>query len=82
MPQRGPDFGALWDAVERHQGAAHARARHAPAVRRRRCRRSRNCFAGSPSARIEHVEEAGHSVQGDQPIELARLIDDFVTGGG
>jgi pimeloyl-ACP methyl ester carboxylesterase len=30
-----------------------------------------------PHARIEHVEEAGHSVQGDTPIELARLIDSF-----
>ena len=31
-----------------------------------------------PSARIEHVEEAGHSIQGDQPVELAHLIADFV----
>jgi pimeloyl-ACP methyl ester carboxylesterase len=31
-----------------------------------------------PDARIEHVEEAGHSVQGDAPVELARLIDSFV----
>jgi len=30
-----------------------------------------------PTARVEHVEEAGHSVQGDTPVELARLIDDF-----
>ncbi len=30
-----------------------------------------------PHARIEHVAEAGHSVQGDQPVELARLIADF-----
>jgi pimeloyl-ACP methyl ester carboxylesterase len=30
-----------------------------------------------PTARIEHVEEAGHSVQGDTPVELAQLIDDF-----
>jgi pimeloyl-ACP methyl ester carboxylesterase len=30
-----------------------------------------------PSVRIEHVD-AGHSVQGDAPVELARLIDDFV----
>jgi pimeloyl-ACP methyl ester carboxylesterase len=29
-----------------------------------------------PSARVEHVD-AGHSVQGDQPVELARLISDF-----
>jgi pimeloyl-ACP methyl ester carboxylesterase len=32
-----------------------------------------------PSARIEHVEEAGHSLQGDTPLELAALIDDFVA---
>jgi len=31
-----------------------------------------------PSARIEHVD-AGHSVQGDAPVELARLITDFVA---
>jgi pimeloyl-ACP methyl ester carboxylesterase len=31
-----------------------------------------------PSARIEHVD-AGHSVQGDAPVELARLIADFVA---
>lgn len=29
-----------------------------------------------PTARVEHVD-AGHSVQGDQPVELARLIGDF-----
>jgi pimeloyl-ACP methyl ester carboxylesterase len=33
-----------------------------------------------PSARIERVEGAGHSVQGDRPVELATLIDDFVPG--
>jgi pimeloyl-ACP methyl ester carboxylesterase len=31
-----------------------------------------------PDARVEHVEEAGHSVQGDTPVELAELIADFV----
>jgi pimeloyl-ACP methyl ester carboxylesterase len=30
-----------------------------------------------PGARIETVEGAGHSVQGDRPLDLARLIDDF-----
>lgn len=30
-----------------------------------------------PGARIEHVAGAGHSVQGDEPVELARLIADF-----
>ena len=31
-----------------------------------------------PSARVEHVAEAGHSVQGDDPLELARLLQDFL----
>jgi len=31
----------------------------------------------APHARIEHVLEAGHSVQGDAPLELAALIRDF-----
>jgi len=31
-----------------------------------------------PDARVEHVAEAGHSVQGDAPAELAALLDDFV----
>ncbi len=30
----------------------------------------------NPAARVEHVD-AGHSVQGDAPLELAGLIDDF-----
>lgn len=33
-----------------------------------------------PSARIERVEGAGHSIQGDKPVELAALIEDFVFG--
>lgn len=32
-----------------------------------------------PSARIEQVD-AGHSVQGDRPVELAALIEEFVFG--
>jgi pimeloyl-ACP methyl ester carboxylesterase len=31
-----------------------------------------------PTASVVHVEEAGHSVQGDTPIELAEIIDQFV----
>jgi pimeloyl-ACP methyl ester carboxylesterase len=33
-----------------------------------------------PSARVVHFEEAGHSIQGDMPLELAALIEDFVFG--
>ena len=31
-----------------------------------------------PDARVELVEGAGHSIQGDKPIELARLLEDFL----
>jgi pimeloyl-ACP methyl ester carboxylesterase len=31
-----------------------------------------------PSARVEHVPDAGHSVQGDAPLELAALLTDFL----
>jgi pimeloyl-ACP methyl ester carboxylesterase len=31
-----------------------------------------------PTARVEHVAGAGHSVQGDAPLVLAGLLDDFV----
>jgi pimeloyl-ACP methyl ester carboxylesterase len=31
-----------------------------------------------PSAQVVHVEEAGHSLQGDTPLELAAIIQQFV----
>jgi len=33
-----------------------------------------------PSAQVIHVEEAGHSLQGDTPLELAAIIEHFVFG--
>jgi pimeloyl-ACP methyl ester carboxylesterase len=33
-----------------------------------------------PAARLETVDGAGHSVQGDRPVELAALIAEFVFG--
>jgi len=35
--------------------------------------------SGWLSAQVVHVENAGHSVQGDAPVELARLIDRFTA---
>lgn len=35
-------------------------------------------LARQPNARILHVDNAGHSIQGDQPVVLARLLDDIV----
>jgi pimeloyl-ACP methyl ester carboxylesterase len=75
--QGRPDFGALWEAVSgltvplmlvrgMLPQSVVSDADEAELVRRQ------------PGARIEHVEDAGHSVQGDAPVELAALIDDFV----
>jgi pimeloyl-ACP methyl ester carboxylesterase len=33
-----------------------------------------------PSAKVTRVEQAGHSIQGDAPLELAQLIEKFVFG--
>jgi pimeloyl-ACP methyl ester carboxylesterase len=30
-----------------------------------------------PTVRVEVVEDAGHSIQGDRPVELARLLSEF-----
>jgi pimeloyl-ACP methyl ester carboxylesterase len=73
----GPDFGSLWDVVGAYQGplmlvrgmlpqSVVDDADEAELLRRR------------PDARIEHVEGAGHSVQGDKPVELAGLVADFI----
>ncbi len=32
-----------------------------------------------PHARIEHFAEAGHSLQGDMPVEFAAVLDDFLN---
>ena len=73
-----PDFSSLWDVI----GASTmplllARgmlpqsvvddADEAELLRRR------------PDAQIIHVENAGHSIQGDQPVELARILEEFLT---
>jgi pimeloyl-ACP methyl ester carboxylesterase len=76
---RDREFGTLWDAISGYPGplmlARGMRSQsvvddadEAELVRRR------------PDARIEHVEEAGHSLQGDTPLELAALIESFVFG--
>lgn len=74
-----PTFGNLWDVIEnldvpvmlvrgmRSQSVVDD-ADEAELVRR------------CPTARIERLADAGHSVQGDTPVELAALIDSFVYG--
>jgi len=67
-----------WDALERiGVPVLLARGSRSPIVddedeaefRRRR-----------PHDHVIVVEDAGHSIQGDQPLELARIIDEFVGG--
>ena len=36
----------------------------------------------NPGAIVEVVEDAGHSVQGDKPLELARILADRLPAGG
>jgi pimeloyl-ACP methyl ester carboxylesterase len=73
-----PDFTALWDAVSRVSvPLLLARGLRDQSVvgdqdeaelRRR-----------APHARVEHFPEAGHSIQGDQPVELAATLADFIA---
>ena len=35
-----------------------------------------------PTAKVVGVEGAGHSIQGDRPLELAAILDDFLFSGG
>jgi pimeloyl-ACP methyl ester carboxylesterase len=74
-----PDFGSLWDVVSGLRvplmlvrgmlpQSVVSDEDEAELLRRQ------------PTARVEHVANAGHSVQGDAPLELAALLADFVAG--
>jgi pimeloyl-ACP methyl ester carboxylesterase len=76
-PERSLPAEDLWDALERIEvplmlvrgmRAGSVVDDEAEAELRRR----------QPTARVEHVVEAGHSVQGDDPLRLAELLDDFL----
>jgi pimeloyl-ACP methyl ester carboxylesterase len=71
------DFGYLWEDLERvpvpvmlviGTDSGVVDAADIEEFRRRR-----------PGTRVEFVEGAGHSIQGDQPVRLAGLIDDFTA---
>ncbi len=73
-------YRSLWDALEHHDGPiCLARGMREQSVvddsdetellRRR------------PDARVEHFADAGHSIQGDMPIELAAFISAVLDGG-
>jgi pimeloyl-ACP methyl ester carboxylesterase len=71
------DFGPLWDDIAGIQvpvlllrGALSGVIDDADEAEfRRRC----------PHVRIETVADAGHSIQGDQPLVLASLLEDFLS---
>jgi pimeloyl-ACP methyl ester carboxylesterase len=77
-PAGPPAFGQLWDLLESVEvpimlvrgmlpQSVVDDADEAELLRRR------------PRARIEHVANAGHSVQGDAPLELAALLAEFAA---
>ncbi len=71
-----PPFGLLWEPVERIK---------VPVLLARGMREQSvigdedevELLHRLPDAQIEHFEEAGHSLQGDTPVELARSIERF-----
>lgn len=71
-----PDFAGLWDAIEREKVplmlVRGMRSAVVDDVDEEELRRRR------PDVLIEHVEDAGHSIQGDAPLELAKILSDFV----
>jgi pimeloyl-ACP methyl ester carboxylesterase len=73
-----PDFASLWDEVDRIQcpilflrggasGSVVGDEDVDELVRRQ------------PQTEVVVVEGAGHSLQGDQPLETARLLADFAS---
>jgi pimeloyl-ACP methyl ester carboxylesterase len=73
-----PDFGGLWSAVDAVSVPfLLVRGADSPVVDDEDVTELRR-RAGH--VRVEVVAAAGHSVQGDRPRELARLLDDFVAG--
>jgi pimeloyl-ACP methyl ester carboxylesterase len=73
-----PDFTTLWDDLEAvavpvmlvrgTTGGSVVTEEHVAEFRRRQ-----------PDARVERVEGAGHSIQGDKPLELAALLSGFIA---
>jgi pimeloyl-ACP methyl ester carboxylesterase len=78
-PEAGTRYGSLWEALS---------SVTVPVLLARGMRPDsvlddadeRELLARLPSARVVHVTEAGHSLQGDTPLELAAIIERFVFG--
>ena len=75
-PATGPRHAALWDVLSSVTvPVLLARGMRADSVLDDDD--ERELLRRLPSAQIIHVEEAGHSLQGDTPIELAAIIEQF-----
>ena len=71
-----PDFGGLWEAVDAVAVPFMlVRGADSPVVDDEDVA---ELARRAPAARVEVVEGAGHSIQGDQPLVLAGLLTDFV----
>jgi pimeloyl-ACP methyl ester carboxylesterase len=73
-----PEFGGMWEAVDAlHVPLLLVRGADSPVVSDDDVE---ELLRRQPDARVAVVEGAGHSVQGDQPLALARLIEDELRG--
>lgn len=72
------DFGSQWDDLEHIEvPVLLARGSLSPVVDDADVAEFRRRRPGDP---VVVVSDAGHSIQGDQPLELARIIADFLDG--
>ncbi|MDO8732019.1 MAG: alpha/beta hydrolase [Actinomycetota bacterium] len=70
-------FGDLWDAVAQVKGPiCLARGMRDQSVVSDED--EAEMLRRNPATKVTHFEESGHSLQGDEPVKLARLIDDFM----
>jgi pimeloyl-ACP methyl ester carboxylesterase len=76
-PGAGDRFEALWEAVS-SLGVPLMLVRGMAAGSVVSDDAEKELLARRPDARVEHVVGAGHSVQGDRPVELATLINSFI----
>jgi pimeloyl-ACP methyl ester carboxylesterase len=73
-----PMFGQLWEAVSNMK---------APLLLARGMRSQSvvddedeaELLRRDPAARVVHFEESGHSLQGDEPVRLAEVINEFIS---
>jgi pimeloyl-ACP methyl ester carboxylesterase len=65
------DFGTLWDVLLRGARSPVVDDADEAEFRRRR-----------PADRVLTIEDAGHSIQGDQPLELARILAGYLADRG